>query len=148
MNREVSLKDLFPLIDEQLKEGGFTVFAVHGTSMQPFLKDRESKVRLEKPKEAPKKYDVIFYTRPDGSFILHRIVGIKDGGFVCRGDNQTENEFSVSFDRVIATVTQYDRKGIWRSMDGLSQRIFARFWVNTVLFRKITRKTISFLRRK
>ena len=47
-------------------------------------------------------------------------------------------EFSVSFDRVIAVVTQYDRKGIWRSMDGLSQRIFARFWVNTVLFRKIT----------
>ena len=148
MNRELSLKDLFPLIDEQLREGGSAVFTVRGTSMQPFLRDRESNVRLEKPKSTPKKYDIIFYTRPDGSFILHRIVGIKNDAFVCRGDNQTENEFPVAPESIIGVMTQYDRKGIRKSMGCFGQRLFAFCWVNTVWCRRITRKAISFLRRK
>ena len=148
MNKELALNDIFPLMEEQLNMGGSTVFAIHGTSMQPFLKDRIASVRLEKPKSRPKKYDLIFYKRDDGNFILHRIVGSRGENFICRGDNQTENEYPVNDRQIIAVCTQYNRKGVWRDMGGVSQIMFSRFWVNTVIFRRVTRSVISFLRRK
>ena len=148
MNKEIALKDLFPLIDEQLNSGGSAAFVIHGTSMQPFLKDRKDSVVLEKAKSAPKKYDIIFYRRADGNFILHRIVGVKKEGFVCRGDNQTENEFPVKADSVIGIVTQYDRGKGRKPINCFTQRFFAFIWVNTMYIRKIKRKVFSLFRKK
>ncbi|MBE6692542.1 MAG: hypothetical protein E7586_04350 [Ruminococcaceae bacterium] len=143
MNKEIRLEDFFPLIDEQLNSGGSAVLTIHGTSMQPFLIDRKDSVRLEKPSSTPKKYDVIFYRRDNGDFILHRIVKVKGGGFVCRGDNQVDDEFPVVAERVIGIVTQYNRGGDWKNMDCFSQRCFAFLWVNTMILRKIKRKIFS-----
>jgi hypothetical protein len=51
---------------------------------------------LVKPEIPPKKYDVIFYRRENGQYVLHRIIKIKKDGYVCRGDNQTAKEYPVS----------------------------------------------------
>ncbi len=148
MNKEISLKDIFPLIDEQLNNGGSASFTVHGRSMQPFLKDRKDSVRLTRLCGAPKKYDIIFYRRDDGAFILHRIIGVRRNGFICRGDNQTENEFPVNLDSIIGIVTEYNRGKGWRRMDCFAQKAFALLWVNTMYFRKIKRKIFSLFRKK
>ena len=148
MNKTIPLKDIFPLIEEQLNQGGFTVLTIHGTSMLPFLRDGADEVRLEKPKAPPKKYDVIFYRRQSGEFILHRITAVKKDGLACRGDNQLDTEYPVDAGDVIAVMTQYNRKGDWKPMDCLWQRAYAIIWVNTVIIRKIFRKAISLLRRK
>ncbi len=148
MNKEIRLEDIFPLIDEQLNLGGSAVFTIHGTSMQPFLMDRKHSVRLEKAVSMPKKYDVILYRRDNGDFILHRIVGVKDGGFVCRGDNQVDDEFPVAAERVIGIVTQFRRNDNWKNMDCFAQRCFAFFWVNTMILRKIKRKLFSLFKKK
>ncbi len=148
MNKEIRLEDIFPLISEQLNKGGSAVFTIHGTSMLPFLKDRSHSVKLEKPEASPKKYDIIFYRRDDGDFILHRIVGVKKEGFVCRGDNQVDNEFPVRFDSVIGVVTQYKRNRGWKHMSCFTQSCFAYFWVNTMFLRKIKRKLFSLCKRR
>ena len=146
MNKSVKLSDLFPLIKEQLDAGGVASFPIHGKSMMPMLRDRIDSVRIAKPDSNPQKYDIIFYTREDGSFILHRIVGIKNGIYICRGDNQIQNEL-VNEKQVIAYVTEYTKNGKWKKIDSVTQKIYSRFWVNTVIFRWLTKKAISFFRR-
>lgn len=147
MNKEVSLENIFHIIEEQLDSGGNAVFTIHGTSMLPLLCDRKDSVRLVKPTTAPKKYDIIFYKRQDGSYILHRIVAVKKRSFVCRGDNQVDNEYPVSPESVIAIVSEYNRKGKWKSVDSLSHIIYSRFWVNTMILRKIKRKVFSIFKK-
>ena len=115
--------------------------------MLPLLCDRKDSVRLVKPTLAPKKYDIIFYKRNDGNYILHRIVAIKNRSFVCRGDNQVDNEYPVNPESVIAIVSEYNRKGKWKSVDSLSHIIYSRFWVNTMILRKIKRKVFSIFKK-
>lgn len=131
---------MFPIIEEQLDSGGSASFAIHGTSMLPLLKDRKDSVRIIRPRSTPKKYDIIFYRRKDGSFILHRIVKVEKGGFVCRGDNQTENEFPVTEEMVIGVAEAYTHNGDWISVNSKRQIIYSRLRVNTNAFLRLKRK--------
>ena len=130
MNKEIELRELYPLIKEQLDSGCTASFAVHGTSMLPLLRDRKDRVRIKRPDETPRKYDIIFYRRDNGDFILHRIVGAAPEGFICRGDNQIDDEFPVKRDSVIGIVTHYNKNGKWKSVGGLGQKIYSRIWVS------------------
>ena len=130
LNKEIWLAEIFPVIEEQLNGGGSASFNIHGGSMLPLLHDGCDRVRIAKASREPKKYDIIFYRRENGEFVLHRIIGIKDECFVCRGDNQREKEFPVKKEAVIGMVTDYFRGGKWKRIDRLSQRIYARIWVN------------------
>ncbi len=147
LNKKIDLEDIFPLITEQLENGGSATFVIHGTSMLPMLKDGLDSVRIVKPKGELKKYDIIFYRRDNGQFVLHRIVGVKDGDYVCRGDNQTESEFPVTPESVIAIVSEFTKDGKTRSVDSFSHRFYSRFIVNTVGIKKYVRKIIAVLRR-
>lgn len=138
---------MFPIIKEQLDSGGSATFAIHGTSMLPMLKDRKDSVRIIKPKEQPKKYDIIFYRRKDGSFILHRIVKVKKGGYICRGDNQILNEFPVTEDMVIGVVEAYTRNNEWISVNSKRQYFYSRFKVNTILFLR-TKRYLEAIKKK
>lgn len=131
---------MFPIIEEQLNAGGSASFAIHGTSMLPLLKDRSDSVRIIKPRSKPRKYDIIFYRRKDGSFILHRIVRVKKDGFVCRGDNQTINEFPVTEEMIIGVVEAYTNNGKWIGVNSAKHIIYSRFRVNTNAFLRLTRK--------
>lgn len=136
MNKTITLEEIFPLIKEQLESGGRAAFISHGTSMKPLLKDGENKITLIKPLEEPRKYDIIFYRRSDGKFILHRIVGVKKDGFVCRGDNQFQNEFPVTKEQIIAVLSEYTKNGKQKKINCFSQKLYARFWVNTMWIRR------------
>ena len=76
--------------DVALKQHGMLVFAPHGTSMLPMLKDGQTIVVIlpVNKTEDLKKYDVVFYKREDGTFVLHRIISKKESLFLCCGDNQ------------------------------------------------------------
>jgi signal peptidase I len=147
LNKKIDLSDIFPLITEQLENGGSATFVIHGTSMLPLLKDGIDSVRIIKPRDELKKYDIIFYRRDNGQFVLHRIVGIKEGGYVCRGDNQTESEFPVTPENVIGIVSEFSRCGKMRSVDSFPHRFYSKIIVNTVGIKKYMRKIIAVLRR-
>jgi signal peptidase I len=137
LNKKVSLNDLFPIISEQLNAGGSASFTIRGNSMEPLLKHGKSVVKIEKPKRALKKYDVIFYRREDGDFILHRIVGIKKDGYICRGDNQISNEYPVKAESVIGIVTEYGKDGKLSKISSFKQRSYAFLRVNTVFILRV-----------
>lgn len=77
---------------------------VAGTSMTPFL-DPGDTVLLDLPDRPIERGDVILFTRPDGQYVLHRVVGFfPDGALELLGDAQQRSE-PVPPDRVKAIVT-------------------------------------------
>lgn len=140
LNKNVSLADVFPIIEESLNGGGSAVFVARGTSMEPLFKDGKTAVRIIKPAETPKKRDIIFYRRSNGDFILHRIVDVKEKGYVCRGDNQLENEFPVLKENIIGVVTHYNNGKREKAVNRFWQKLYARIWVNCSFLKKIKHK--------
>lgn len=59
-----------------------------GNSMYPMLRDRKDRVIIKSLERPVRLLDVVFYKRPSGKIILHRIIAIsRDYYFIC-GDNQ------------------------------------------------------------
>lgn len=107
-----SFADVLPVMQEKLESGGEVTFIVSGVSMQPMIINRRDSVTIKKATYPLKKYDIPFYRRDDGQFVLHRIVKVqKNGNYTCRGDNQTFNEYDVRDDQVIGVVTAFERNG-------------------------------------
>lgn len=88
------LADFDDTIREVLDSGGeFTLFP-RGTSMLPLIVQDRDSVALVKAGTL-RRGDIAFYRRADGEFVLHRIIGEKDGTFTMCGDNQLAPEYGI-----------------------------------------------------
>lgn len=115
-------------IEESLRENGVHVSTTSGYSMMPMLKDRRDRIVLQPiGKEHLHRYDLPLYKRPDGVYVLHRIIKVCDGYYIIRGDNTYVKE-KVPFDWVIGYVTEFYRKGRHVSSDSRTYRFYAAFW--------------------
>lgn len=144
--KNVGIGDLAPVFAELLKEGKAVKFTVVGNSMYPIFRDKIDSVVLEKA-EKLKKYDIPFYKRENGEYILHRIVKSKDGIFSCAGDNEFEIEYPVYSHQVIGKVSGFYRRGRFISCKNIAYRCYAFLWVNFKILRPIAYLIIK-LRRK
>ncbi len=120
------LADLFPLIEEKLKNGGEVSFKPHGISMLPLIRQGKDSVTLEQLKREAKKFDVIFYRRPDGQFVLHRIIGHDKNGFILCGDNQFVKEYEVQKSQIIGIMTSVCREGGRISCESAGYKVYCR----------------------
>jgi len=77
---------------EELLNRGAIAFVPRGNSMWPTLKDRAQPVIIELKTQRLKKYDVGFYTRSNGSYVLHRVIEVLDDGYLMIGDSQFNTE--------------------------------------------------------
>ncbi len=124
---KIRLEDSIEFICELLDSGKEVAFVTNGTSMVPMLRDGTDCVYLVK-KENPERGDVLFFRRPDGQFILHRIIGIKrDGSYVIRGDNRKELEYGITKAQAIAVVKAFDRDGRHILCTDLRYRLYCVF---------------------
>lgn len=128
-------------IEQMLREEGVYVSTTSGYSMWPMLSDRRDRVVLRAVgKETLKKGDLPLYRRPDGKFVLHRIIGVKrDGVYIIRGDNTYVKE-QVPADWVLGVMTEFYRKGRRVSEDCVLYRLYAFVWqgiypIRLLLFR-------------
>ena len=113
MERETKITDMNLLgafITDSISKGQEVNLTVTGDSMYPLLKSRVDTVVLARPKTL-KKRDIVFFKRANGSYILHRILKIKDGVLTIAGDNEMEKEFPIHPNQVIAVVKSFKRKG-------------------------------------
>ena len=78
--------------------------------MLPLLRNHMDTVFLRKPERKLRRGDVLFYRRSNGAFVLHRVIGVRKDGFVLRGDNQTEKEYGIRSEQVLAMLTAVRRK--------------------------------------
>ena len=80
-------------IETQLAENGFYVSTTVGVSMRPMLRNRRDRIILRPVgEERLCKWDLPLYRRPDGKYVLHRIIGVEDGYYIIRGDNTYAKE--------------------------------------------------------
>lgn len=127
LEHNICFDDLLPLIRERIAAGESVRFSPLGTSMLPMLRQGVDTVVLSPAPEKLKKYDLPFYRRPDGQFVLHRIVGVGDT-YTCIGDNQFQLEKGVEPGWVIAVATSFTRGEREHSVNELSHKMYCRFW--------------------
>ncbi len=94
---------------EIIEKQGYYIATPIGVSMMPLIRQRVDTVRLEKPQGRCKKYDVIMYQRPDGKYILHRILKVRKDSYDLCGDNQVVIEHGVTDEMIIGVMTAFYR---------------------------------------
>jgi hypothetical protein len=72
----------------ELEKNNSIAFVPGGNSMWPILKHKGQSVIVCRKTEKLKKFDVAFYKRKSGAFVLHRVMEITDDGYVMCGDSQ------------------------------------------------------------
>ena len=143
MPTNVKLEDMYPVIAQVLEENGEVSFKTHGISMHPMLANGRDTVTLKKVSGRLKKYDLPFYRRDNGQFVLHRIVGINSDGYITRGDNQYVNEYGVRDDQIIGVVVSFVRKGKEHKVTDFSYKLYCVLRCNplSVFLHKLRLKT-------
>ena len=131
----IRLEQMMPLIRERLAAGETVRFTTRGVSMRPLLRNGKDQVLLAPLPEKLKKYDLPLYQRPDGSFILHRIIRAGET-FTCIGDSQYAYEKGVRPEWMIGLAIGVYRKGKFISVDSLGYKVYARFrhWTRPVRY--------------
>jgi len=124
---EVRLNELMPFFLERLAAGESVKFTPQGTSMTPMILGGRDQVILSPPPKQWKKYDLPFYQRDNGQYVLHRIVEVGES-ITCVGDNQFAYERGLRPDQMIAIATGFVRKGKEYRTNQLSYRIYCRYW--------------------
>lgn len=116
-----------PLIQETLSRGESVKLAPNGTSMLPMLRQGIDTVTLSPLPKSLHKYDLPFYQRTNGQYVLHRIVAAKDT-YTCIGDNQFIYEHGLRHEQMIAVVTCFTRGDKVYSVNNFGYRLYCRFW--------------------
>ncbi len=131
------------------KHGSFAACAV-GESMRPMLRGGRDMVIIEPISDSPRKYDVILFKDEASRYVLHRVVKIKNGVFITRGDNTYFTE-TVAPEAVLGILTKYNKNGKSYNVNSFSYKLYARLRVFFYQPRKLyikTRRALSAFVRK
>ena len=92
--------------EEFLEKNGEMTYSNVGVSMLPLLKQgRDLFTVRKKGKKRCKKYDVVLYRRPPSSYVLHRIIEVREKDYVILGDNCINKEYGITDDDIIGVMT-------------------------------------------
>ena len=116
------------LIREVLASGGEFRLYPHGTSMLPLLRQGIDSVALRSLDRAPRKYDILFYQRTDGSYILHRVKEVTSEGLIMWGDNHTMLEYGVTDNMIIGYAARIFRGEHELDCQCLVYRVYLWLW--------------------
>ncbi len=114
MKQEPSMAQTTKL--DELESSGFLVIPIKGVSMQPLLYTYSSHVLIRKLEGRPKKHDVVLYVRPDGTQVLHRVMGFDGDVCLIRGDN------TFAMERVPLSAVKGVMESCWRGKGRRGQR--------------------------
>ena len=131
-------------IEEKINGNGKIVSSVSGFSMYPLLKNQRDTVTVEKISRRLKKYDVPLYRRNE-KHILHRVIAVKDNGYIIRGDNCFFIETDIKDENVLGVMTSFCRNGHIHSTDEFGYKLYSRIWVFIYPLRFVLRRLRNLL---
>ena len=132
-------------IERSIKELGYAVAPIAGTSMMPLLKEGRDRVEL-KPycHERLKKGDVVLYKKNDDTLVLHRIIKTENGEFfTVLGDHQFNNDEWVNKNQIIAVACGFFIKGRYVTEKTRWYRLYKKIWLCNLNFRRIILAVLS-----
>ena len=133
---KVDFATLYPLIRDAIDQGKDFSFTAFGHSMFPYIKGGVDRVFLSPLNKTPKKGDVLFYRRTDGTFVLHRLIKQENDSLVFCGDNQFVLEKGIKEHQLIARLSKRVRGK--RILD--VHRLPSRLWVFFLPIRRFVLK--------
>ena len=128
MSEPIYLSDYEELIREVLSSDGEFRLYPHGTSMLPLLRQGIDSVALRKLDRPPRKFDILFYKRQDGSYILHRVKEVTKDGLVLWGDNHTMLEYGITEKNIIGYAARIFRGETELDCQSLRYRLYLWLW--------------------
>ena len=132
-------------IERCLKEQGFAVLPIEGTSMWPLLKEGRDRVQVSSIEgKQLRKGDIVLYRRKDGTWILHRIIKVekKDTFLVC-GDHQWRQIEEVCEQQILAVAQGFFRDGCFIDEKTWWYRLYVIIWNRSFMMRRFC---LGFLR--
>ena len=132
-------------IERSIKELGYAVVPITGTSMLPLLKEGRDLVELEPcSQERLKKGDVVLYKKNDGTLVLHRIIKTENGEFfTVLGDHQFKNAERVNKNQIIAVARGFFIKGRYVNEKTRWYRLYKKIWLCNLNVRRIILAVLS-----
>lgn len=143
----VSTQELGPIIKSFVSADKQVIITATGDSMRPFLRDGEDKVVLCRLKTSPKKNDVLFYLRDDGTYVLHRVFQVKNGGYVMLGDAQLTPEYGIADRHIIAVASAFIRNGKQIGCNSFLYLTRVKLWRMLYPFRVLKAKAAGVLKK-
>ncbi|MCD8380484.1 MAG: ATP-binding cassette domain-containing protein [Lachnospiraceae bacterium] len=118
---------------DELEQEGYVVIPIRGVSMRPLLREESAHVLIRRLEGRPKRNDVLLYVRPDGTQVLHRLMGYDGDVCLIRGDN------TFALERVPLSAVKGVMETVWRGskaarevrgiqMTDLAYRLYVWFW--------------------
>ena len=132
MNSEIAIEDV-------LQREGVFVGTTSGNSMLPLFRDRKDTVIIKKVVNELKKYDVVLY-RSNGNYVLHRILGKNNDGYIIRGDNCVDYEYGITDSDIIGVLCEFYRNDKHYNVTDKTYKVYS-------VLRCGMNKVISFLRK-
>lgn len=131
----MKINDIASLIKPIIDNNKEFRMPIKGTSMIPFLYEKNSEVGLVKPLNL-QKGDIVFYKRECGQYVLHRIHKIDKTNFTIIGDHQTILESGIKKDQIIAKVIHCYKNGQLINTNSMYYKFKIKIWHN-LFIRKI-----------
>ena len=98
-------------IGEALKTKHEVCSLTKGASMRPMLREHRDIVVIERVTGELKVGDVVAYPGANNTYTIHRIVRIKKGALIIRGDNNAFTEFNVKKEDIVGILKEFYRDG-------------------------------------
>lgn len=140
-----------PKLEDVLNEKGILVTTASGNSMQPFIRPNCDIVILRKVNENTILgiYEVILYKRKNGSYVLHRILGKDQRGYILCGDSQTCKEYGIQREQILAVLEGVYRGKLYIDTNKWIYKAYVWLWCSRygIVFRKICIKTFMLLKK-
>lgn len=124
----IPFADIMPLITESFRQGLTATIPVTGNSMWPLFAHKRDCAVLSAVEGDLRRGDVPLYQRPDGQYVLHRIIKVTKNEYVFTGDAQTELE-RLPKTCVAAVMTAFVRKGETVDCRNRWYRLYVWLWM-------------------
>ena len=128
MSDPIYISEYESLIREVLASNGEFRLYPRGTSMLPLIRQGIDSVALRQLDRPPRKYDILFYKRADGSYVLHRVKEVTPAGLTIWGDNQYRLEHGVTDDQIIGYAARIFRGETELDCHSLRYRLYLWLW--------------------
>ena len=113
--------------EDALRNSGFLLYTISGTSMLPFLRQKIDIVEIHPIDNHAKKYDVVLFKR-GGKYILHRVLKVRLNDYVVCGDNNIRREYGITDGMILGVMTRVIRNGKSIYPTDWKYRLYVHLW--------------------